>query len=156
MLIGPSAFCLCKRQRARRRHSAARSKVSRKTAFFPRNARPYGLEREAFQREMLLDRKKRKNGDVSWKTSGQAVTVSRCRPQRGYTIGILRNLWARSDSCAFCIFATGICQAEGFSEPAHALLLLPRQFYGATLSGHGLRSLEKFGISKFYAGHSLS
>ena len=38
----------------RRRHSAARPKVSGKTAFFPRNDRPYGLKCEAFQTENAL------------------------------------------------------------------------------------------------------
>ena len=35
----------------RRRHSATRPKVSGKTALFPRNDRPYGLKRTAFQTE---------------------------------------------------------------------------------------------------------
>lgn len=34
-------------------------------------------------------------------------------------------------------------------------LLLPRQFYGATLSGFDLYSLDKACISKIYAGYSL-
>ena len=38
----------------RRRHSAARPKVSGKTAFFPRNDRPYGLKCTAFQTENAL------------------------------------------------------------------------------------------------------
>ena len=46
---------------------------------------------------------------------------------------------------------TDICLAEDFSEPAHALLLLPRQFYAATLSGPGLHPLKKADVSKFYA-----
>ena len=36
-----------KKENARRRHSAARPKVSEKNAVFPRNDRPYGLECEA-------------------------------------------------------------------------------------------------------------
>ena len=36
------------------RHSAARPKVSGKTAFFPRNDRPYGWKCEAFQTEIAL------------------------------------------------------------------------------------------------------
>ena len=43
---------------------------------------------------------------------------------------------------------TDICLAEDFSEPAHALLLLPRQFYGATLPCFGLYPLEKTGIAR--------
>ena len=38
----------------RRRHSAARPKVSGKTALFPRNDRPYGLKCKAFQTEIAL------------------------------------------------------------------------------------------------------
>ena len=38
---------------------------------------------------------------------------------------------------------TDICLAEGFSESAHSLLLLPRQFYGTALPCFGLYSLEK-------------
>ncbi|WP_300810278.1 hypothetical protein, partial [uncultured Desulfovibrio sp.] len=37
-------------------HSAARPKVSGKTAFFPRNDRPYGLKCKAFQTENALER----------------------------------------------------------------------------------------------------
>ncbi|MCI7405230.1 hypothetical protein, partial [Desulfovibrio piger] len=37
---------------------------------------------------------------------------------------------------------------EGFSELAHSLLLLPRQFYGATLPCFGLYPLEKTGIAR--------
>ena len=48
-----------------------------------------------------------------------------------------------------------ICLAEGFSEPAHALLLLPRQFYGAPLSSAGVYPLEKIAFGKFYAEHPL-
>ncbi|MCI7568358.1 MAG: hypothetical protein MSH25_03135, partial [Desulfovibrio sp.] len=39
----------------RRQHSAARPKVSGKTALFPRNDRPYGLKCEAFQTKNALD-----------------------------------------------------------------------------------------------------
>ena len=47
---------------------------------------------------------------------------------------------------------------SGGSQPksAYALLLLPRQFYGATLSSSVLYSLEKACLSKIYAEHSLS
>ncbi|WP_300809479.1 hypothetical protein, partial [uncultured Desulfovibrio sp.] len=38
----------------RRQHSAARPKVSGKTAFFPRNDRPYCLKCTAFQTENAL------------------------------------------------------------------------------------------------------
>lgn len=44
------------------------------------------------------------------------------------------------------------CLAEVFSEPAHTLLLLHRQFYGTTLSGLGLHPWEKPTISKFILG----
>ncbi|HJA76102.1 MAG TPA: hypothetical protein H9774_04460 [Candidatus Desulfovibrio gallistercoris] len=37
-------------------HSAARPKVSGKTTFFPRNDRPYGLKRVAFQTDKALER----------------------------------------------------------------------------------------------------
>ena len=43
---------------------------------------------------------------------------------------------------------TDICQAEGFSEPAHLLLLLPHQFYGTALPCLGLHPLEKTGIAR--------
>ena len=43
-----------RRRQARRRHSAARPKAGGKIAFFPRNVRPYGLKREAFQAENIL------------------------------------------------------------------------------------------------------
>ena len=43
-----------KKGNARRQHSAARPKVSGTTTFFPRNARPYGLKRKAFQTENAL------------------------------------------------------------------------------------------------------
>ena len=46
-------FTFEKGENARRRHSAARPKVSGKTALFPRNDRPYGLERERFKLKML-------------------------------------------------------------------------------------------------------
>ncbi|MCI7506239.1 hypothetical protein, partial [Desulfovibrio piger] len=36
---------------------------------------------------------------------------------------------------------------EEFSELAHSLLLLPRQFYGTTLPCFGLYPLEKTGIA---------
>ena len=39
------------RAKAWRQHSAARSELSGKTALFPRNDRPYGLKRTAFQSE---------------------------------------------------------------------------------------------------------
>ena len=42
-------------ENARRRHSAARPEVSGKTAFFPRNDRPYGLKRVAFQTKNALE-----------------------------------------------------------------------------------------------------
>lgn len=38
--------------------------------------------------------------------------------------------------------------AEGISEPAHSLLLLPRQFYGTALPCAGLYPLEKTGIAR--------
>ena len=41
----------------RRQHSAARPKVSGKTALFPRNDRPYGLKCEAFQTENALKKR---------------------------------------------------------------------------------------------------
>ncbi|MCI7568814.1 MAG: hypothetical protein MSH25_05495, partial [Desulfovibrio sp.] len=47
--IAPERFTFEKGENARRRHSAARPKVSGKTALFPRNDRPYGLKRAAFQ-----------------------------------------------------------------------------------------------------------
>ena len=49
-------FTFEKGENARRRHSAARPKVSGKTAFFPRNDRPYGLKCKAFQTEIAPDR----------------------------------------------------------------------------------------------------
>ena len=39
------------RAKAGRQHSAARSELNGKTALFPRNDRPYGLKRTAFQSE---------------------------------------------------------------------------------------------------------
>ncbi len=53
----------------KRRHSAARPKVSGKTAFFPRNDRPYGLKRAAFQTEIAL-------GKILWR-AGFAVYAHR-------------------------------------------------------------------------------
>ena len=50
-LIRPRAFYLFQRRNTRRRHSAARPKVSGKSAVFLRNDRPYGLKRTAFQTE---------------------------------------------------------------------------------------------------------
>ncbi|MDD6248439.1 MAG: hypothetical protein PUA91_05590, partial [Desulfovibrio piger] len=41
---------------------------------------------------------------------------------------------------------------EGFSELAHSLLLLPRQFYGTTLPCFGLYPLEKTGIARYMPG----
>ena len=49
------AFHLWNGWNARRRHSASRPEVSGKTAFFPRNDRPYGLKCKAFQTEIALD-----------------------------------------------------------------------------------------------------
>ena len=42
-----------KREAAAQRRPA---QSERKTAFFPRNDRPYGLKREAFQTEIVLER----------------------------------------------------------------------------------------------------
>ena len=53
---GLERFNFEKGETRRRRHSAARPKVSGKTAFFPRNDRPYGLKRAAFQTEKALTR----------------------------------------------------------------------------------------------------
>ena len=50
-------FTFEKGETRRRRHSAARPKVSGETALFPRNDRPYGLKCEAFQTENALERK---------------------------------------------------------------------------------------------------
>ncbi|MCI7568761.1 MAG: hypothetical protein MSH25_05225, partial [Desulfovibrio sp.] len=47
-------FTFEKGENARRRHSAARPKVSGKTALFPRNDRPYGLKCKAFQTKNAL------------------------------------------------------------------------------------------------------
>ena len=54
--LGLERFTFEKGENARRRHSAARPEVSGKTAFFPRNDRPYGLKRAAFQTEVALER----------------------------------------------------------------------------------------------------
>ena len=45
----PRAFCLCKEGDARGGAQPARPKPGRKITFFPRNDRPYGLKRFAFQ-----------------------------------------------------------------------------------------------------------
>ena len=49
-------FIFEKGENARRRHSAARPEVNGKNVFFPRNDRPYGLKRAAFQTEIALDK----------------------------------------------------------------------------------------------------
>lgn len=59
------------------------------------------------------------------------------------------------ESCPPLASGTDIHPIEGFSEPVHSLLLLPRQFDGALLSGVGVYPLEKIALSKFYAGHLL-
>ncbi|MCI7567768.1 MAG: hypothetical protein MSH25_00095, partial [Desulfovibrio sp.] len=51
---GIERFTFEKGENARRQHSAARPEVSGKTALFPRNDRPYGLKRAAFQTEIAL------------------------------------------------------------------------------------------------------
>ena len=43
---------------------------------------------------------------------------------------------------------TNFYLVERFSEPAHSLLLLPRQFYGVPLSGAGVYFLEKTCLAK--------
>ncbi len=53
-LLALERFNFEKGETRRRRHSAARPKVSGKTALFPRNDRPYGLKCEAFQTENAL------------------------------------------------------------------------------------------------------
>ncbi|MDM8215961.1 hypothetical protein QUW15_07330, partial [Desulfovibrio piger] len=53
---GLERFNFEKGETRRRRHSAARPKASGKTAFFPRNDRPYDLKRAAFQTEKALTR----------------------------------------------------------------------------------------------------
>ncbi|WP_299392363.1 hypothetical protein, partial [uncultured Desulfovibrio sp.] len=45
-----------KKEHAKRRHSAVRPEVRGKRAFFPRNDRPYGLKRAAFQTEIAHER----------------------------------------------------------------------------------------------------
>ncbi|MCI7569182.1 MAG: hypothetical protein MSH25_07470 [Desulfovibrio sp.] len=52
-------FTFEKGENARRRHNAARPEVSGKIAFFPRNDRPYGLKRAAFQTEIALEEARR-------------------------------------------------------------------------------------------------
>ena len=54
MTLRPPRPCMMKKRNARPRHSAARPKSSGMTTFSPRNDRPYGLEREAFQTENAL------------------------------------------------------------------------------------------------------
>lgn len=61
----------------------------------------------------------------------------------------------QKEFCSSLGSGTDICLAKGGSEPAHALLLLSRQFYGAPLAGAGVYPLGKIILSKFYAGHSL-
>ena len=49
--ISHGALCRCKRQEAKRQHSADQPELSGNTAFSPRNDRPYGLKRCTFQTE---------------------------------------------------------------------------------------------------------
>ncbi|MDM8217234.1 hypothetical protein QUW15_13890, partial [Desulfovibrio piger] len=55
-------FTFEKGETRKRQHSAARPKVSGKTALFPRNDRPYGLKRTAFQTENALVAEDRQQG----------------------------------------------------------------------------------------------
>ena len=58
----------------RRQHSAARPKVSGKTAFFPRNDRPYGLKCTAFQTENALG-----SGLIMFYLEGEGTPLLCCR-----------------------------------------------------------------------------
>ena len=56
-----------------RRHSAVRPKVSGKTAFFPRNDRPYGSKCKAFQTENALVCGKEKTEDIARRRKDESM-----------------------------------------------------------------------------------
>ena len=74
-----------------RRHSAARPKVSGKTAFFPRNARPYGLKFNAVQTENALKSAVRLAHSVMQQRTGIIVRKPRGGHQLTRSAGHVHN-----------------------------------------------------------------
>ena len=87
-----SAFFHRKRATARRRHSDARPKVSGQSAFFPRSARPYGVERKALQ--TVNARERIRIEIVSSFPADAAITL---RKKRGFSVCSVAGSRSRDD-----------------------------------------------------------
>ena len=132
----------------RRRHSAARPKVSGKTALFPRNDRPYGLKCKAFQTEnaLFVGGKGPPSSLLSMPVASFVATGTAC--------GRLRSLPARelpSSQRARPAAAFGRCRRErGVSLPPKPPILSPARFCKGE-TGHVASAFQRlFVVSILY------